>query len=184
MSESITQIWDRQPSETPKSWRGFCTYRDMGIGRSLPKTAAALEQKDISSLKSWSARFDWVARANAYDTQLESQRRSALVEASTQEHFRKVEAFRSDNEKLGRALLSTGAQMLDMGQSQLKIMRENKTPLPAREIHSFLRTAAAIAQIGSQLTAESLGIEVLIDSLDIGDGRGDSHFPCSGKRLN
>lgn len=76
----VEKMWDkRQESkgETSKAYTGFCVYRDMGTGRSLDASwllATQGEQGPQKSLKrapdywkKWSAKYDWVSRAAAYD---------------------------------------------------------------------------------------------------------------------
>ena len=63
--------YDRQPSETDKSWAAFCAYRDMGRERSLEK----LKQNRIetggsntySTLTNWSSKYSWVKRCSVFD---------------------------------------------------------------------------------------------------------------------
>ena len=63
--------YDRQPSETDKSWAAFCAYRDMGRERSLEK----LKQNRIetggsntySTLTNWSSKHAWVKRCSVFD---------------------------------------------------------------------------------------------------------------------
>ena len=63
--------YDRQPSETDKSWAAFCAYRDMGRERSLEK----LKQNRIetggsniySTLSNWCLKNSWVKRCSVFD---------------------------------------------------------------------------------------------------------------------
>lgn len=71
MADENTQpIWERQESDTLKSWEAFVIYRDMGASRSLQK--AADEYYGGTGVKrghfeGWSVKHNWVARCEAYD---------------------------------------------------------------------------------------------------------------------
>lgn len=80
-------FWERLEGETETAYHAFCTYRDMGITRSLRKAAAAFyaEHADpqeatdeppesgtdsqLTRLKRWSRAWMWVARCEAFDAE-------------------------------------------------------------------------------------------------------------------
>ena len=57
------KIYDRQNSDTDKSWLAFCKYRDMGGDRSLEKYRQKYAENRpanyINILKLWSAKHKW-----------------------------------------------------------------------------------------------------------------------------
>ena len=63
--------YDRQPSETDKSWAAFCAYRDMGRERSLEKLkqnrAKTGGSNTYSTLTNWSSKYAWVKRCSVFD---------------------------------------------------------------------------------------------------------------------
>ena len=75
--------WEKQDGETSMSYAAFCTYRDMGTGRSLakivnivyPESAADKYTVKLRQLSAWSAKHGWVARVEAYDVYLEAKER-------------------------------------------------------------------------------------------------------------
>ena len=77
------KLWERQPSETAKTYAAFLVYRDLpAIGRSV---AAAREghQKDrkgtVRQWNGWSTRNGWVNRAAEHDSDLASRRRERMA---------------------------------------------------------------------------------------------------------
>lgn len=82
--------WERLPEETPKAWRAFCVFRDLGPTRTLARAAQALGLRPASvrRLEEWSSRYRWVERALAYDEWLDAQRR-AEREAAVREMARR-----------------------------------------------------------------------------------------------
>jgi len=85
------ELWERQIGETPKQYRAFITYRDLGLGaRSIPATARALGLSLRSGqVGAWSSRNHWRERVNAWDAELERRKQRAItkeIEAMAQRH--------------------------------------------------------------------------------------------------
>lgn len=60
------QAWHRLPGEGEKAYEAFETYLHLGKDRSIDNVSTALV-KSRSLLSKWSAKYDWVDRARAYD---------------------------------------------------------------------------------------------------------------------
>jgi hypothetical protein len=79
MPTPALQPWDKRRNETPKAFAAFVRYRDAGVSRSLRKLA----REGVSpqaQLQEWSARYDWVDRAGAWDTQLDRERQAEQID--------------------------------------------------------------------------------------------------------
>lgn len=75
------QIWEERftsekyGKESPTQFKYFCIYRDMGLARSLPKLSKELSKDKavskrppkMNTLWEYSSKFNWVARAEAFD---------------------------------------------------------------------------------------------------------------------
>lgn len=72
--------WDQMPHESGKAYEAFLVYRDMGIARSV-RAAARQMGKVRSQIDRWSARYDWVNRAKAWDSHLAAARDEAWTMA-------------------------------------------------------------------------------------------------------
>lgn len=70
-SKFMDKIYDRQSTDTDKSWIAFCKYRNLGSDRSLEKLLQKYSKTTPSSylrmLKVWSSKHQWVARCRAFD---------------------------------------------------------------------------------------------------------------------
>jgi hypothetical protein len=66
----MTKIWDQQIDESSKAFEAFCTYRDMGIGRSLRKLSK-MTNCHLSTLGEHSKKYDWQSRVIAWDAHLD-----------------------------------------------------------------------------------------------------------------
>ncbi len=65
--------WDRQHGESDEAWQAFVEYRDMGLTRSA-KRVAELLGKSESHLHSYSSKFSWRERVNAFEQHLDHHR--------------------------------------------------------------------------------------------------------------
>lgn len=76
----MIERWDRLPNERSKAYHLFCMYRDLGPTRTLERLAH-VEDSDskkvatLANLKVYSRKYDWVARARAYDDYLAEKER-------------------------------------------------------------------------------------------------------------
>ena len=73
----MAEIWERQKDESNKAYHIFCIYRDMGPNRSLEKTREILGKSAGYTrwMHTWSSKYDWVTRAQAYDDYIEKKKR-------------------------------------------------------------------------------------------------------------
>ena len=63
----MDKIYDRQNTDTDKSWLAFCPYRDMGGDRSLEKLRLAIGKGSARNLEIWSSKHRWTERVRAFD---------------------------------------------------------------------------------------------------------------------
>jgi hypothetical protein len=79
MSESASVPWEKQTGESARAFGAFRAYRDLGPCRSLRAAAEAFYRRSsaavLRQLKTWSAAFGWVERANAWDRHLDAEAR-------------------------------------------------------------------------------------------------------------
>lgn len=61
------QPWDCQPGETAKAYQAFVIYRDLGPDRTVQRTANELA-KNYTTVNAWSRKWEWAARAAAWDS--------------------------------------------------------------------------------------------------------------------
>ena len=88
--------WDQLPGESAKAYRAFCAYRDLGPGRCLDQASRAYHQRQpppadgastahkpraSGTIRRWAERWNWKARAIAWDQQLEQVKRQEQLTA-------------------------------------------------------------------------------------------------------
>lgn len=64
--ETETDPWDRNDTDTDKSFEAFVVYRDLGPARTYTEVSRKLH-KVPSLIKRWSYQHDWRKRVKAYD---------------------------------------------------------------------------------------------------------------------
>lgn len=78
--------WERQPEESDQAWEAFVVYRDMlqvehdgvVIGRRAFREVARRLGKSASLMDKWATRHKWRVRVEAYDADLDRDRRAVL----------------------------------------------------------------------------------------------------------
>lgn len=151
MSDSL---WDRQPEESAKAYAAFTVYRDMGVGRSIRATAKAIA-KSARLLKEWSARHQWVSRADAYDA---AQR--AIAQAGYEAGMRAEAerwALRQNEQRDGewemaRALMSKAGAMLRFPLATATTEEvDGKVVTIVQPTRWSMRDAATMAEVAAKL---------------------------------
>lgn len=102
-------LWERQPGESAKAFAAWCHYRDLGPGRSLALAYAEWRRgsggsgdaaKAAGYWQEWSAKYEWVARAAAYDAHLEEIRRLAREDAIRTMEIRRLDFELKNQDRL------------------------------------------------------------------------------------
>lgn len=70
--------WERMEGESEKAWKTFIAYRDLGVDRSVRALARSLS-KSRQALYDWSKKYDWPARASAWDQKKDEARTTAIT---------------------------------------------------------------------------------------------------------
>jgi hypothetical protein len=171
--------YDRSDGETSKAYAAFTIYRDMGVSRSLEKTAAEFypvidssqsHHRNKNQLGVWSKKYNWVDRCRDYDRDRESDLREHTRLKNIEEHDRLLEQFRQKNEKIGFGLSEMGLRLLAIGNRIVDTL-ENKEVLDSKDVELFLafpssiKAIGAIGASGSELAADGLLIRQLMEKL-------------------
>jgi hypothetical protein len=92
----MTAPWEQLPGESSKAYAAFCLYRDQGPQRSIEAASRAYHDRGLQhgeaahaqrkrrasgQIGRWAQRWNWSARARAWDEELERVRRQKQLEA-------------------------------------------------------------------------------------------------------
>ena len=64
----MSKIYDRQNTDTDKSWAAFCQYRDMGSDRTIEKVRIGCGYRSARLLERWCSKYAWVTRCREFDS--------------------------------------------------------------------------------------------------------------------
>lgn len=79
MNDQDRQPYDRQPGESEPAWQAFVAFRDRGPGRTVAEVGRKLG-KSVNLMDRWCQRWDWRARARAWDAALDRRRQADLAD--------------------------------------------------------------------------------------------------------
>jgi hypothetical protein len=85
------------------------------------------------------------------------------------EHKKRLEAYRLQQEFLGRNLSANAAKLSALSQRTLDEYLEGGRSIDIRDIPSILNSAAKIAEVGKNLQSGALGVEQLLVALEEAD---------------
>ena len=100
---SKSQPWERQPSDTTKSFEAFQAYRDMGKERSLRELARQLG-KSNTIVGQWSVKHDWKRRIESWEAEQDRIKRADLMKG--------IGAMRQRHAKIAESMLEKAAKAL------------------------------------------------------------------------
>jgi len=133
MSSTIDQAPlgpERLPQESPRAYRAFCIYRDLGPDRSLDQAwkrfcAASDPAKDRGSARrpghwaAWSQKYQWVERAEGYDDFIEEENRSAAAERRRKLHEARSKFQSEEQQRIENQVRNADAVLDKMGTAPL-----------------------------------------------------------------
>jgi hypothetical protein len=133
MSSTIDQAPlgpERLPQESPRAYRAFCIYRDLGPDRSLDQAwkrfcAASDPAKYRGSARrpghwaAWSQKYQWVERAEGYDDFIEEENRSAAAERRRKLHEARSQFQSEEQQRIENRVRNADAVLDKMGTAPL-----------------------------------------------------------------
>ena len=117
------EAWERQPGESGPAFEAFAAYRDMGEKRTISAVARQLN-KSGTLCHRWKLKYDWRARADAYDASIAEEARKQAVSERKKMQDRHI--------KMSLQLQRKAMEALE------KIKPEEMTP---KDVKEFLRLA-------------------------------------------
>ncbi len=160
-------LWDKLPQETTKAYLMFCQYRDMGLNRSLRKLVQKLDKNDtyLGQLGTWSSKYNWPERVEAYDFYLVEQERIAFEDQLIN---RRLE-HRKDELEMSKQLFAYCHKVMDQV-DQASIISEEHTNNFAHQlavkIPKVVETASKIGRRALNMPLEAQPTESTGNQLD------------------
>lgn len=140
----MANLWERRENESAKAFEAFELYRGLGPTQRTTRAVGKTCGKSASLIERWCTRFEWVARARAWD-------QSIAVETEIKqraERVRDLEAMRERHRVVGR---------LALARASAKLAAEDEVQrLPIRTVSDVatpIRTGMALEKSGHALAA-------------------------------
>lgn len=108
--------WEQHPNESSKAYEAARVYFEMGAERTLAKVGEQLGKNKIV-VESWSAKFQWVARARAFDAYL-ADLELQMMESEFKDRAKK---WADRKEALLEREWATGERLMQRAEEMLKI---------------------------------------------------------------
>lgn len=126
------EAWERQPGESGPAFEAFAAYRDMGEKRTISAVARQLN-KSGTLCHRWKLKYDWRARADAYDASIAEEARKQAVSERKKMQDRHI--------KMSLQLQRKAMEALE------KIKPEEMTP---KDVKEFLRLATELERMNRE----------------------------------
>lgn len=156
----FVEEWERQPGETPRAWKAFVIYRDMGDERGVTKVRdVAGGAFKHSTLLDWADKHRWVERARAWDNYVDRRRQAA---------------FLKEQEEMARRHITTGRKLQDAGlayvEEELAEPEQRKAQMTATSALRFIDTGVALERkgMGADDEQKQADLNVQVNVLDAG----------------
>lgn len=126
------EAWERQPGESGPAFEAFATYRDMEEKRTISAVARQLN-KSGTLCHRWKLKYDWRARADAYDASIAEEARKQAV---------------SERKKMQDRHIKMSLQLQRKAMEALEnIKPEEMTP---KDVKEFLRLATELERMNRE----------------------------------
>lgn len=139
MTENQPKIaeWEQQPNERAKGFKLFCTYRDLGAGRTLEKVHKTISETapdllvSMRQLAEYSSKYCWVKRCAAWDNYLD-------------------DVARTEQELAAKDMIRRQADNSKLLQDELLMLRNNeklKAEKPTSQIWAYDKLTASFERM-------------------------------------
>jgi hypothetical protein len=115
---------EKDTSETDAAYQAFTTYRDMGLARSTAKVARVLG-KSKTLMDRWSARWRWRMRVEAWDNDLDLERRVRMNDAIREMAERQASQAQTAVQALMAPHLALAQKLEDGGDDLLRALSKS-----------------------------------------------------------
>jgi len=125
MSDVASEPWEKLETETAKSYAAFCLYRDFGPSKRSYEAVTSIlypgKPGNTSGIFRWSRTHNWRERAEAWDKELDRQRRTIILEANKAVTMRHIELAQAMLQKGLEALKLVDTKEVNVDQARLLI---------------------------------------------------------------
>ena len=153
------------PNETDKEFEMFKIYCLYGGGRSL-LYITQITNISPTTIQKVSVRNNWQRRTQDYDRAKLAEKIKQSQDSKHELHIRKLEAYRQEQEHLGKQLTLNAARIAFLANNSLSKLIDDEKHLDVRDLPSILNTASKLAEVGKNLQSSALGVDNLLAAVE------------------
>lgn len=164
------KIWDFQQGsppgrkETPKAYRVFRIFLELGCNRSIPIAADVAGEK-LDVCRQMSSRYNWQQRTAAYDAHMVSLWGKEVREEFETTHKKELMKFRKDQQKRAEGLGKVADLLISVTTETLEEMVASGEPVDRQQLASVASTAAKLSEAAMNTAAAALGVDDLMEAI-------------------
>lgn len=156
------------PNETDKEFELFKIFCRNPGGRSIDYISR-LSHIQPSALNRIAKKNNWKRRSSDYDTAELAAKVQQAENSRHDEHVRKLDRYREEQEALGQQITSNAARIALLANSTLAKLLDEEATLGVRDLPAMLNAAAKLAEVGKNLQSSALGVDNLLAALEEGE---------------
>jgi hypothetical protein len=157
--------FERLPGEPAREFRALVAHRDFGAGRSIARTAAAVGLGE-STLRRFSAAWDWPARLAAWDDAVLAQLADQGEALAAAKHRDDLERFAATCRRRAERLAESAELLLDLAISSTRRHLEQGTLLHPQQLAAAMGAASRALEASGNTAAAALGIDDLMSEVE------------------
>jgi len=180
----VAKSWERRTGEGAVAFSGFQTYIYMGPERTIAAVAAQVGVKE-STVRQWSAKFDWVERSKDWDgflAEIQQKKAQKILEEDAVKWARRRVDLREQEFTLAEKLMERANDILKMPLTQEIIKGTKKVMVEVdgeehevevdtvtiiQPVKVTFRDAATMAEIASKMLRLSAEMETSRSKVDV-----------------
>lgn len=137
----------------------------MEKGRSLD-TIAKMYEVDITTVRSWSKKYNWEKRAAQWDKEQVALVWTSAEKLREQRHKKSIMEFRDASERQARMMMEISEDLLSVLTKRVKDAQDRGEEVPLPLVSGLLRATANITEQSRQAWASSLGVEDMLQLVE------------------
>ena len=159
---------NQHPDESPRAWRGYLCYQDLGPLRTIAQAYAQYSgnlenpSRPSSSFIKWKSQFHWDDRAREWDLGEEARQREIQRSTDDKKYQSDLEQFRQTQLTAGRIGVKTAITL----KQDLLIFVEKKPAIVSwADALAVARILATLENAAAEQWAKSLHVDRLLEQM-------------------
>lgn len=160
---------EQHPNESPKAWRAYLCYQDLGPLRSIALAYAKYRNSELETAKpsasfiKWKQEFDWDTRVKIWDASEEDRARERLRSLDDEAYRAELEKFRESQLEAGKKGV---AIVLELKKTLTDWTETHPTIATLQDALTVARIITTLEMPSSEQWAKALYIDRLLEQME------------------